>query len=294
LRLATIRAGGKEWAAIVTERGLVTVESVNKRTGSSWKEELYPMICEGEVERLNDWYRGNGKKILDSMGGETVAFEDVKYAPLYRTPSKIFGIGLNYKEHADDLSEKAPDGIPGSFFKPHTSIIAMGENVELPLMANTVDGEGELAVIIGRRCKDVKREDWLDYVAGFTTACDMTSLDILEKNTRYLTIAKSFDTFFSFGPQMLTPDEIDDVMKLKVSTVLNGEIFAENVVSNMTFTPDFLVSFHSEVMTWLPGDVISTGTPRGVHIHHGDVIECRIDGFETLRNPVIDRRFLKK
>lgn len=100
-------------------------------------------------------------------------------------------------------------------------------------------------------------------MAGFTTIVDMTAEDILRINPRYLTRAKSFDTFFSFGPQLVTPDEVSDVNELRVSTIINGDVYASNVVSNMTFPPDYLVSFHSRVMTLMPGDIILTGTARG-------------------------------
>jgi 2-keto-4-pentenoate hydratase/2-oxohepta-3-ene-1,7-dioic acid hydratase in catechol pathway len=100
--------------------------------------------------------------------------------------------------------------------------------------------------------------------------------------------AKGFDTFFAFGPQLLTPDEIDDLMSLRISTVLNGQVRASNVVANMAFPPDFLVSFISQGMTLCPGDVIITGTPGGVQISGGDTVECRIDGFKPLVNPVRD------
>jgi 2-keto-4-pentenoate hydratase/2-oxohepta-3-ene-1,7-dioic acid hydratase in catechol pathway len=125
-------------------------------------------------------------------------------------------------------------------------------------------------------------------VAGFTTILDMTAEDILRKNPRYLTRCKSFDTFFSFGPVLVTPDEIPDVLALQVATVLNGKVHAENVVARMTFPPAQLVAFHSRVMPWLPGDILSTGTPQAVPLRDGDVLECRIDGFPPLRNPVRD------
>lgn len=136
--------------------------------------------------------------------------------------------------------------------------------------------------------QNVSEEDALDVVAGYTTIIDMTAEDILQKNPRYLTRAKSFDTFFSFGPQLVTPDEVDDVLELKVATIINGSVHRENTVSNMTFQPQFLISFHSQVMTLLPGDIISTGTPGAVVIRQGDVVSCRINGFEQLDNPVED------
>ncbi len=147
--------------------------------------------------------------------------------------------------------------------------------------------EGELALVIGREAKDIPEEDAPSVVAGFTTVLDMTAEDILRRNPRYLTRSKSFDTFFSFGPEFVTPDEIEVLDALEVSTVLNGEVRRTNSVSNMTFSPYWLVSFHSRVMTLLPGDVISTGTPGAVVIQEGDVAECRITGFEPLSNPVV-------
>jgi 2-keto-4-pentenoate hydratase/2-oxohepta-3-ene-1,7-dioic acid hydratase in catechol pathway len=117
----------------------------------------------------------------------------------------------------------------------------------------------------------------------------MTAEDILQENPRYLTRAKSFDTFFSFGPEVVTPDEIEDLAELPVATVLNTETHRKNTVSNMTFPPLWLVSFHSKVMTLLPGDIISTGTPGAAVIRDGDVVSCEIPGFETLTNPVRNR-----
>jgi 2-keto-4-pentenoate hydratase/2-oxohepta-3-ene-1,7-dioic acid hydratase in catechol pathway len=195
---------------------------------------------------------------------------------------------LNYKAHAADLSEKAPETEPASFLKPDTTIIGHGDAILIPRQSGRTTAEAELGIVIGRTCKNVPREDWLSVVAGFTNVIDMTAEDILRRNPRYLTRAKSFDTFFSFGPILLTPDEIPDVLDLTVSTVLNGEVRASDRVANMTFPPDVLVSFHSKVMTLLPGDIISTGTPGAVVIQDGDRVECRIDGFEILMNPVRD------
>jgi 2-keto-4-pentenoate hydratase/2-oxohepta-3-ene-1,7-dioic acid hydratase in catechol pathway len=204
-----------------------------------------------------------------------------------RRPRKLWGIGLNYVEHAGDLSETAPANEPASFMRPDTTIIGPGNEVVLPAQSGRVTAEAELALIIGREAKDVPEEDAPSVVAGFTTVLDMTAEDILRQNPRYLTRSKSFDTFFSFGPQLLTPDEVEDMASLEVSTVLNGEVRRTNVISNMAFSPWLLVSLHSKVMTLLPGDVISTGTPGAVIIRDGDVAECRITGFETLSNPVV-------
>lgn len=286
MRLATIKIKGEEIAAIVTSTGIIPIKEVNDKLEQNWSTDMLELINLGQVKQLNNWYRIEGKEFLEHM--PAIATEDAVFAPLYRKPRKIWGIGLNYVEHASDLAEKTPNEEPASFMKPDTTIIGQGNKIEIPWQSQKTTAESELGVIIGTECKDVNRKNWLDVVAGFTTVIDMTAEDILRKNPRYLTRAKSFDTFFSFGPHLVTPDEVDDVMKLQVATVINGRIHAQNVVANMIFPPDFLVSFHSQVMRMLPGDIISTGTPRAVHIKEGDVVECRIEGFGYLVNPVID------
>ena len=290
MRLATLRINGKEIGGIVLEKGIVLLDTLNEKTGKNLPSDIFNLINEGKLEKLKEWYCKGGKEELEGMVEDTIPFEDVEYGPLYRNPQKIFGIGLNYSDHASDLSEKAPNTEPASFFKPSTTIIGMGDDIKIPVQSEKTTAEAELGVIFGKVCEDVEREDWKDYIAGYTTILDMTAEDILRKNPRYLTRVKSFETFFSFGPHLVTPDEVDDEMKLEVATVINGKVHASNTVSNMTFPPDYLVSFHSKVMKFLPGDVLSTGTPRAVHINEGDKVECRITGFETLKNPVVDKK----
>jgi 2-keto-4-pentenoate hydratase/2-oxohepta-3-ene-1,7-dioic acid hydratase in catechol pathway len=174
--------------------------------------------------------------------------------------------------------------------KPATAIIGCGDSVEIPLLSQKTTAEAELGVVIGRRCKNVDRKQWLEVVAGYTPVIDMTAEDILRCNPRYLTVSKSFDTFFSFGPQLVSTDEVRDLSRLEVCTVKNGRLHAKNSVSRMTFPPDELVVFHSRVMTLMPGDVISTGTPGAVTIRHGDEVTCLISGFEPLTNDVVDSR----
>ena len=278
LRLVTIWQEGREEAVVVLTDGVAPV----REDGGLTEEEgadLLSLLQSGRFYELKEAYdRG------EVRGG---ASSQLSYAPLYRRPRKIWGIGLNYVEHAGDLSESAPADEPASFMRPDTTIIGPGDEIVLPPQSERVTAEGELAIIIGREAKDVSEQDAPSVVAGLTTVLDMTAEDILRRNPRYLTRSKSFDTFFSFGPELVTPDEIADVDALEVSTLLNGDVRRSNMVSNMTFSPWWLVSFHSRVMTLLPGDVISTGTPGAVIIQDGDVAECRITGFEPLSNPVV-------
>jgi len=170
--------------------------------------------------------------------------------------------------------------------KPSTAIIGLGDTIVLPAQSKRVTAEAELGVIIGKRCKHVREQDADSIVFGYVPILDMTAEDILQRNARFLTRAKIFDTFFSFGPVILTPNEVDDLPSLTVRTVLNGEVVKSNQIRNMSFSPTRLIAFHSDVMTWEPGDILSTGTPGAVVIRNGDVVECRIDGFPTLSNPV--------
>ncbi len=288
MKLTTVKYNRIEKAGVQTSHGVVPIEAVNDLCEQNWPGDMLSLIQSGKLDSLHDWYNAEGRDRLEGLKDGAIPFNQVEFAPLYRKPPKIWGIGLNYKEHAADLSEKTPTTEPASFMKPDTTIIGYNARINIPLQSQKTTAEAELGIIIGKKCKHVEREDWLSVVAGFTTIIDMTAEDILRRNPRYLTLSKSFDTFFSFGPLLLTPDEIEDVLSLQVRTVINGQVHASNVVANMTFPPDFLVSFHSKVMTLLPGDIISTGTPGAVPIHAGDTVECRIDGFEALVNSVAD------
>ncbi|MDU4962306.1 MAG: fumarylacetoacetate hydrolase family protein [Sporomusaceae bacterium] len=290
MRLATLRCDEQEEAAIRVGEGYILIREINKALGSAWETNLLELLTSGQFASLHAWHRGEGERLLAAMTDVVVDKKQARFAPLYRHPRKIWGIGLNYVEHAGDLAEKAPTHSPASFAKFDTTVIGPGDTISIPLQSERTTAEAELGIIFGKTCRDVAESDWLEAVAGFTTLIDMTAEDILALNPRYLTRSKNFDSFFSFGPELVTPDEIGDVAGLTVATVLNGAVHAQNVVANMTFPPAYLVSFHSQVATMLPGDIICTGTPRAVRIAHGDTAECRIDGFEPLQNPVIDRK----
>ena len=300
MRLATIKLGGTETAGVVLEKGVLPLSAVNAAKGTSWATDMLELIKSGQIRALTAYYNDGGKAELEEIPG-LVPEEEAVYAPLYRNPRRIFGIGLNYADHAGDIGSAAPKGFPGSFFKQPETLIGPGDEIMLPRLkeAQKTTAEAELGIIMGADCRDVAQEDWLDAVAGYTTVLDMTEESILKGNDyvsgnpRYLTIVKNFPTFVSFGPELVTPDEVPDVLKLEIQSVHNGEVHAKNVVANMTHKPDRLVSLHSSIQGWYAGDVLSTGTPRAFRIVDGDVAECRIygpDGFEMkpLKNPVVD------
>ena len=300
MRLATIRIKGAEVAGIVMEKGVMPLSAVNAAKGTAWREEMYALICAGQIPGLTAWYNAGGKAEMEGMPG-LVPQEQVVYAPLYRNPKRIFGIGLNYAEHAGDIGNAPPTGFPGSFFKMADTLIGPGDEICTPALkeAQKTTAEAELGIIMGRDCRDVSEEDWESAIVGYTTILDMTEESILKGNDyvsgnpRYLTIVKNFPTFFSFGPELVTPDEVPDVLKLEVQSVHNGQIHAKNTVEHMTHKPARLVSLHSSIQGWYAGDILSTGTPRAFEIKDGDMAECRIygpNGFEMrpLVNPVVD------
>ncbi len=299
MRLVTLKLLGLEVAGVKTEKGVVPVAAINAAKKTAYKTDMLSMIRAGDIPVLTEWYNNGGKAELEAM--EAVPHDKCVYGPLYRSPKRIFGIGLNYVDHAGDIGSAAPQGFPGSFFKMADTLIGPGDEILLPTLkeAQKTTAEAELGVIMGKDCRDVSEENWQDAVVGYTTILDMTEESILKGNDfvkgnpRYLCIVKNFPTFFSFGPELVTPDEVPDVLKLEVQSVHNGEVYAKNVVANMTHRPARLVSLHSSIQGWYAGDILSTGTPRAFHIQDGDVTECRIfgpDGFEMapLVNPVVD------
>ena len=175
MRLATVYLGNEEKAGIVTGRGVMPIAAVNAAKGTAWKEEMYELICAQQIPGLTDWYNHGGKEELEQMPGFIPA-DQVKYGPLYRNPRRIFGIGLNYVDHAGDIGSAAPVGFPGSFFKMADTLIGPGDEICLPALkeAQKTTAEAELGIIMGRDCRDVSEEDWESAIVGYTTVLDMT------------------------------------------------------------------------------------------------------------------------
>lgn len=205
-------------------------------------------------------------------------------------PRKILGIGLNYGAHAGDLGEQAPRTSPASFIKGDHTIVGPGEPILVPPGIGKVTAEAELGLVIGRTCYQVSVEDAMSYVAGVVPVLDQTAEAVLLENPRYLTRVKNYPTFFSFGPDIITLDEVlahAPLADLRVATIHNGAVHRKDTVSGMTFSPAELLSFHSQVMPFYPGDILSTGTPGAVGIEPGDVVSCELgDELASLTNPV--------
>ena len=197
-------------------------------------------------------------------------------------PTKIVCVGRNYAEHAKELGNEAPSE-PIIFLKPPSAVNDPEGIIVRPAISQRVDFEGELAIVIGQKAKDVKQADWRDYVLGFTCANDVTARDLQKKDGQF-TRGKGFDTFAPLGPCIET--ELD-VANLRLTTRVNGETRQDGSTSQMIFSCAYLVEFITAVMTLFPGDVILTGTPAGVGpLNAGDVVEVEIEGIGVLRNHV--------
>jgi len=284
MRLAALAIGGREEAAVVTADGFVPIRLLNGAAGTGWSLDVAGLLARGELEALGGWLAEEGGPLLKRL--EAIPFGQAAYAPLYRRPRKIAGIGANYRAKAADMNVAAPDAEPICFLKPDTSLIGPGEAIELPSEEGRFTAEGELGVVIGRTCKCVSEAEAPGVVAGFAATLDMTAQHIHARNPRFLGRSKGFDTFFSFGPELVTPDEIGDLGALRVETALNGCVAHGASVADMIHSLWFVVSYFSHMMTLLPGDIIMTGTPGSVDIREGDAAECRIGGFAPLVNPV--------
>ncbi|MFI5322362.1 MAG: fumarylacetoacetate hydrolase family protein [Thermodesulfobacteriota bacterium] len=212
------------------------------------------------------------------------AFEpdEIKLLPPV-VPTKIVAVGLNYKNHAKEMGRELPEE-PRLFIKPSTSIIGPGEKIIYPAhMSSHVDYEGELALVIGKTARHVEEAEALNYVLGFTCLNDITARDLQAKDIQF-TRAKGFDTFAPVGPVIET---VLDPSDLEISTYVNGERKQHSSTKNLLFSVPKLVSFISKVMTLLPGDIISTGTPAGVGpLKSGDKVKVEIEGIGVLSNYV--------
>jgi 2-keto-4-pentenoate hydratase/2-oxohepta-3-ene-1,7-dioic acid hydratase in catechol pathway len=214
-------------------------------------------------------------------GGEVLSLEDVMLLPP-SLPSKIVCVGLNYVKHAQELKMPLPDE-PILFLKPPSAVLAPGGQIVYPPSSNQVDYEGELAVIIGKRCHNVLADEAEKHILGYTCFNDVTARDLQRKDGQW-TRAKSFDTFAPFGPWIGKIDPSDADIKTRV----NGKVVQDSNTSDLIFSVPRLVQFISAVMTLEPGDVIATGTPPGVgQLHKGDLVEVEIEGIGVLKNYVV-------
>ena len=226
------------------------------------------------------------KKIDSATGKLNISVEysvdQVDFLPP-SNPSKIVCIGENYREHIDEMGSTVADE-PVIFMKPSSSVIAHGESIVIPEESSRVDYEAELGVVIGSLCKNVSKEKAKDYILGYTCLNDVTARDIQQRESQWIR-AKGYDTFCPVGPCVETDA---DPLNLNIKLYVNGELKQNSNTKNMMRDVYTLVSYISKIMTLYPGDIIATGTPKGVgRLMDGDVVTVEIEGVGKLTNYVI-------
>ena len=263
-----------------------SVDGGETRVGSLEGEEIRPLAHEDMIEFIE--YGGSPEP-----GEDTVPLGEARiYAPI-AGPEKVIGIGLNYEDHAAETGADIPEK-PIVFAKYANTVIGPGEPIRIPPITEQADYEAELAVVIGKAARNVSEAEALDYVFGYTNANDVSSRDLQFSEGGQWTRSKSIDTFCPLGPYIATRDEIEDPQDLSIRCLLNGEVMQDGNTSRMIFSVAQLVSFLSQGMTLVPGDVIVTGTPPGVGsardpqvwLKDGDEVTIEIEGLGSLTNPV--------
>jgi 2-keto-4-pentenoate hydratase/2-oxohepta-3-ene-1,7-dioic acid hydratase in catechol pathway len=285
MKLLSFAQGGRQSFGIVTDEGVV---DLGRRMA-------------GRHASLQDLIAASGLKEAEAHAGAAPDYKlgEIEFLPVVSHPDKIIALQLNYRAHIEELKESAfknipvPDKYPSFFFRTRGSHVGHLQPVVRPKVSDSLDYEGELAVIIGRRCRHVTREQALSCVAGY--ACyNEGSVREWQMRAPQITTGKIFERSGSFGPWMVTADQIPDPAALHLQTRVNGEVRQDSGVADLLFDVPTMISYFSAICELHPGDVIATGTPGRVggfaklsYLQPGDLVEVEISGIGTLVNPVI-------
>lgn len=239
------------------------------------------------LERLEEFIKANDGQLIQVEPGERLG------APIGR-PSKIVCIGLNYVDHATEMKSEIPVE-PIVFLKSTSAMVGPFDDIIIPRNSVKTDWEVELAVVIGKKASYVEEASALDYVAGYVLHNDVSEREFQMERNGTWDKGKGCDTFGPMGPFLATPDELGDLNNLRLWLTVNGQTMQDGNTSNLIFNVPFIISYVSQFMTLLPGDVISTGTPAGVgvgfkppiYLKEGDVVELGIDGLGMSKQTLI-------
>lgn len=291
MQLLHFRIDGQTKLGVRTERGIVDIEAAAAKFGASGavpKDALEAI--EGGGAALSTL--GGLADAALSAGGTLLPESGITFAPCVTRPNKIVCIGLNYRRHAEESNMPIPT-TPVVFSKYNNSLSAHGDAVYLPPDSEQVDYEAELAIVIGKRAKNVPQDQALEYVFGYCNANDLSARDLQMRTSQWV-LGKSIDGFAPLGPYLVTADEVGNPNDLQIRCIVNGEVRQNSNTSDMIFACDEIVSYVSRFMTLEPGDVIMTGTPEGVvfgypperrqYLKDGDVVTIEIEKLGALTN----------
>lgn len=264
----------------------VQIDGINYDTsafGGDYDERFFD---ENGLARLEEFVKANHGKLIEVPVGSRIG------SPIGR-PSKILCIGLNYRDHAEETGTKIPSE-PIIFMKSTTSLSGPYDDIILPKNSNKTDWEVEIGIVIGKRASYVDESDALNYVAGYVLHNDVSEREFQLERGGTWDKGKGCDTFAPLGPIMATPDEVEDINNTRLWLSVNGKIYQDGNTGNLIFNIPYTISYVSQFMTLLPGDVISTGTPAGVglgfdppiYLKPGDVVELGAEGLGVSRQAV--------
>jgi len=293
MRLVTYDSQGKWRAGIVIDNLVIDATAAMKTAnidfnGDEISNRNIIQLSQDKQAQLEDAARERAK----SNEAEVHHMDDVLLGPPIHDPDKIICLGLNYKSHAEEAELKLPE-VPMLFAKFRNALIGPTSSILLPKVSQEVDYEGELAVVIGRRGKDIPAENALEYVAGYMAFHDVSARDLQFRTSQFLS-GKTLDTFAPCGPSLVI-NEIDDPQNLNITTRVNSKTLQDGNTKYMIFPVAETIAHISQLMTLEPGDIIATGTPGGVgfkrqspiFLMDGDMVEVEVEKIGTLRNPVI-------
>lgn len=229
-------------------------------------------------------------KFIDS-NPEVIPLSEIEFLPVIERPGKVLAVGLNYKDHAKETGMDLPE-VPMIFTKQSTSVLGHQGEIHKPKVSDAVDYEGEMAFVIGKKCRHVSKEEALDVIAGVTICNDVSVRDWQIASPTF-TMGKSFDTHCPIGPYIVTMDEISDIHNLKIKTYVNDELRQNSCTDQLIFDCFDLIEHITKAFTLEPGDIIATGTSSGVGVVLGkylipnDVVKIELENVGTLENKVI-------
>ena len=282
MRLVSYEQNGRRSIGALTNAGVIDLPAAS---GGALPADMLAFLQQGDAGLAK------AREVV-ARGGPATAFSTVRLLAPVPRPGKIIGIGLNYADHAAEGGREKPK-YPMIFTKAVSAVVATGEPIRIPLVTSMVDFEGELAVVIGRRAKDVPSRDALDYVAGYTICNDVSGRDYQQRSSPIA--GKSFDTFAPMGPAITTRDEVPDPHVLDIRTLVSGEEMQHSNTRHLIFNVNYLIDYLSHIFALEPGDVISTGTPAGVgwfrdpprFLKPGDRVRIEVEKVGVLENPVV-------
>jgi 2-keto-4-pentenoate hydratase/2-oxohepta-3-ene-1,7-dioic acid hydratase in catechol pathway len=295
VRLVRYRSKGEHYGALMKDK-VVCLPTLMKHLGEKFPERLEDFITLGTkgVEKTEKLVKNANENAIERASLEVSGI--TLLAPI-ASPPKIVCLGLNYRDHAAEQNAPIPDE-PIIFMKPHTTIIGPNENIVKPAFVKQLDYEAELAIIIGKKAKNVPVSEAESYIFGYTILNDVSAREIQFKDKQW-TRGKSFDTFAPTGPHVITVNQLQDTSNLSIRTWVNEQLRQNSTTKNMVFNVYEILHHLSRVMTLEPCDIIATGTPAGVgfalkpqpkFLQAGDVVRIEIEKIGTLENMVVDEK----